>query len=98
MTLATVRDVAIVLLAGFGIILTLILIIISLVILSKVGPILDSLKGTMGNVQGTALFVADTAVSPIIKVRSFISGAKRAIGTLASFSRRKRGKGHGRRQ
>lgn len=96
--LAAVRDVAIILLASFGIILTIILIILSLVIMAKLGPILDSLKDTVGNVQGTTSFISDTTVKPIIKVKSFMSGAKRAITALASFPKRKRGRGHGRRE
>ena len=58
----------------------------------KITPILDTTNETVSNVsetvntvRGTATFVSDTVVSPIIKVVSYASGVKKAVQTLTKW-------------
>jgi hypothetical protein len=58
----------------------------------KITPILDTTQETVSNVsetvntvRGTATFMSDTVVSPVIKVVSYASGVKRAIKTLTKW-------------
>jgi hypothetical protein len=91
--IAVARDWAVVILCSVGIVATLIFIVCALFLFFKVRPLLDSATATARNVQGTSIFLSDTIVKPIIKVRSFASGAQRAIGIMTGLSgKRRRGK------
>lgn len=56
----------------------------------EVNPLLDSARLTVTRVQGTATFVSETAVSPVIRVYGAFAGAKRAAGVIAGISGRRK--------
>ncbi len=98
----SLRDWAIVVLAALAVVQTLLIIALVLVLLrvtllikGKIGPVLDSARDTLGNVQGTSSFVSDTLVKPIIKVTSFTTGVRKALAIITRLSRPKGGKQHG---
>ncbi|MBI2303949.1 MAG: hypothetical protein HYU86_04290 [Chloroflexi bacterium] len=95
MTLAQLRDLAIVLFAILGIFTLAVFLVLSLIIFDRLRRILELGQSTMGNLQGTTSFVSELVVKPIIKGVSFVSGVRRGIGVIAGFSRRKGRKSHG---
>ena len=57
----------------------------------EVTPILDSTRQTLQRVQGTAAFVSETTVSPIVRVYGAVATARRVLGVLSGVTgRRKR--------
>jgi hypothetical protein len=95
MWLAAVRDVAIVLLAletlVIGVLLALTLIQIRRLVRllrDEIRPMLDSANETFSTVQGTANFVSDTVVNPVIKATSYSAGTWRALQSLLFIGRR----------
>ena len=56
----------------------------------EVAPILDSVRLTLQRVEGTAAFVSETAVSPVIRVYSVVAGARRMAGVLSGVTGRKK--------
>jgi hypothetical protein len=59
-----------------------------------VTPLVKSAQGTVQRVQGTATFVGETAVSPIIRVYGVFAGTRRAFGVLSGVATRRRGRGN----
>ena len=55
-----------------------------------VSPLVKSAQGTVHRVQGTATFVSETAVKPIIRVTGIVAGTQRAFSVLSGLSRRRR--------
>ena len=54
-------------------------------------PILNSTRQTLQRVEGTAAFVGETAVAPVIRVYSVVIGTRRVLGVLSGVTgRRKR--------
>jgi uncharacterized membrane protein YqjE len=101
---AIIRDISVIILALESIVVLLLLgVVIGMLwwliqtLERKITPILDTTNETVNNVsetvntvRGTATFMSDTVVSPVIKVVSYASGVKRAIKTLTKWrSRRK---------
>lgn len=93
--MGTARDIAIIILAVesivIGVLLTVLVIqVIRLVKLlrEEVMPILNSTQETVSTVRGTASFMSEHLVQPVVKVSSFTAGARRAVGIL--FGRGKR--------
>lgn len=89
------RDIAIIVLAlesiAIGVLLAVLVIqVIRLVKLlrEEVLPILNSTQETVSTVRGTASFVSDHVVQPVVKVSSYAAGARQAMSTL--FGRRGR--------
>ncbi|MFQ5813955.1 MAG: hypothetical protein ACE5I2_12340 [Anaerolineae bacterium] len=96
---AIIRDISIIILALESIVVLLLLgVVIGMLwwliqtLERKITPILDTTNETVNNVsetvntvRGTATFMSDTVVSPIIKVVSYASGVKRAIKTLTKW-------------
>jgi hypothetical protein len=96
---AIIRDISVIILALESIVMLLLLIVVIGMLWwliqtleRKITPILDTTNETVSNVsemvntvRGTATFVSDTVVSPIIKVVSYASGVKRAIRTLTKW-------------
>jgi len=82
----------IVLFAIAGILTFIWLTVLGFLIFRRVKPILDSAKGTLGNIQGTSSFVSDVLVKPVIKVVSFATGVRKAMAVVAGLSKRKGGK------
>jgi hypothetical protein len=96
---AIIRDISIIVLALESIVVLLLLgVVIGMLwwliqtLERKITPILDttnetvnSVSETVNTVRGTATFMSDTVVSPIIKVVSYASGVKRAVKTLTKW-------------
>lgn len=83
---ATIRDVAIVILAIESIVIGVVLIITLLQLRSlttllrdEIAPMLTSVNDTVNIVRGTTDFVGDSVVNPVIKVASYGAKARRAI-------------------
>jgi hypothetical protein len=95
MLLAGVRDVAIVLLAleslVIGVLFALMLIQIKQLIRilrDEVMPILRSTQEATNTVKGTATFVSDQVVTPLIKASSYASGTMQMVRHLVAIGRR----------
>ncbi len=96
---AIIRDISVIILALESIVVLLLLgVVIGMLwwliqtLEKKITPILDATNETVNNVSetvntvlGTATFVSDTVVSPVIKVVSYASGVKRTIQTLTKW-------------
>ena len=54
-------------------------------------PLLNELKETSGRVRGTARFISETAVSPIIRTYGVVAGTRRAMGVLTGLAARRNG-------
>ena len=54
-----------------------------------VTPLLDSVRQSIQNVQGTTAFIGETAVAPIIRVYSIVAGTRRMLGVLGGFAGRR---------
>lgn len=52
----------------------------------NVKPLLGSAKQTADSVKGTAAFVSDAAVQPIIRTYGVVAGVRRAAGVLAGLT------------
>ena len=86
---AGLRDVAIIVLALVTMITSVLLAILlfqlqSLIVLlrDENQPILLSINQTTGTVRGTATFVSDAVVSPMIEVAGYVSGVQKALKIL----------------
>lgn len=55
---------------------------------NSVTPVFNSFRQTADNVRGTTAFIADTAVSPIIRVYSVFKGVRKALSVLVGLGRR----------
>ena len=44
------------------------------------GPLLENAGGTVRNIRVTSEYVSDAVVTPIIRVRGFVAGVRRALG------------------
>ena len=89
---ATLRDLVIVALGAMGIITLLVILVLTVMVYSKLSPILDSVRKTMGNIQGTSSLVSDVVVKPVIRTASFAAGARKAVAFVLGLSRKKGGK------
>lgn len=101
--MAELRDLAVIILAvifilvGMGMgVLVVMLISLAVLVRRKVGPLLDSARGTLSAIEGTSSLVSDSVVRPIIKVASFGAGVRAAAGILTRLRKKKGGKRHGR--
>ena len=86
---ATVRDIMIILLALSTALIGLSLVILVLQLQSLIGllrdeirPILDSANRTARTVRGTATFLSDSVVHPVISAASYASGIRQALRLL----------------
>jgi hypothetical protein len=77
---ATIRDVAIIVLAVESIVIGILLAFLSLqiyllvrLIRDEIKPMLDSTNETVNTMRGTTVFVSETVVSPVIKGLSYLS-------------------------
>ncbi|MCX6031485.1 MAG: hypothetical protein NT169_19570 [Chloroflexi bacterium] len=83
------RDVAIIILALESIIIGVLLAVLVIQVIrlvkllrEEVLPILNSTQETVGTVRGTATFMTDHLVQPVVKVSSYAAGARQAVSTL----------------
>jgi hypothetical protein len=94
-TVATVRDVAIIMLAIESLVIGILMVVLLFQIRSlirliqeEIRPLLNSANETMGTVRGTAAFMSDNMVTPGLKLMSFFSGARRTLEVLARLEDR----------
>ena len=92
---ATVRDVAIILLAVESLIIGVLLSMLlwqlrnlSRMLEEEVKPLLDSASETVGTVRGTSTFLSETVVSPVVRVISTVTGLRRGLRVLSGMRRR----------
>ncbi|MGD8458090.1 MAG: hypothetical protein PVF83_17060 [Anaerolineales bacterium] len=86
---STIRDILIIFMGfelsiiGFVAILLIIQIARLLnLIQNEVKPLLEAANETMGTLRGTAIFLGDTLVQPVIKANSFFAGFRRILDLL----------------
>ena len=60
---------------------------------SSVKPVIDTTQQSVTNVTGTAQFLGDTIVSPIIRVIGLVVGIRRFLGVFTGISGRFRKSG-----
>jgi hypothetical protein len=84
--LASVRDLAIILLALESLVIGVVLVVLILEIRNlakllrdEIKPILDSADETVRTVRGTTSFVSESLVNPMIRASSFASGVMQAL-------------------
>jgi len=56
----------------------------------KVSPTLDSARQVVDDIRGTTSFIADTTVSPIIRLYGLVTGLRRGFMALIGLGRRRR--------
>lgn len=92
--LAAVRDVAILLLALESLVLGILLAVMLIqlrrlvkLLRDEIAPILDSANDTAKTVHGTADLVSRTIVDPVVKVSSYVAGARQTLRSLLAVGR-----------
>lgn len=92
MSLATVRDLAIILLAVESLLVGVVLILLvwqvaslSRMLRQEIKPILDSVRETMGSVRGTTTLISETVVAPLART----AGVVTALGVILRMFRRR---------
>jgi len=97
--LASLRDLSIVIVALEVIVINIMLVVLIIQITrlirllrEEVLPILYSTQETVSTMRGTATFVGDRVVRPVVRVSSFSAGVR---GAVASLFRGPNGKGRG---
>jgi uncharacterized membrane protein len=86
---STIRDILVIFMAFELLIIgfTAILLIIQIARLvnlfqNEIKPLLESANETMGTLRGTAVFLGDTLVQPVIKANSYLAGFRRILNLL----------------
>jgi hypothetical protein len=51
-----------------------------------VKPLLETAKETASNVKGTASYVSDAAVQPIVRTYGVVAGVRRAVAVIAGLT------------
>lgn len=94
--LERLRDISIVFMTLMGIIVVLLLgalvgvaVWLSLMIKDRVIPLLEQLTAAATRLRGTAEFVSEEAVSPIISAYSTVAGIRAAIRTVTGRDRKR---------
>jgi hypothetical protein len=89
------RDIAIIIVALETIIINILMAILVIQIIrlirllrDEVLPIISSTQETLGTVRGTATFVSDHVVQPVVKVNSYAAGVRRGVRVLFGFRNR----------
>ncbi len=88
---ATLRDIAIIIVAVETIIINALLIVLIWqiwrlikMVRDEIKPILEDTKETVGTVRGTADFVSSNVVDPVVKTSGRIAGFRQTLRTLQS--------------
>ena len=95
-SLQDVRDVTIIAFTIAGTVLFLVAIVVTIAIgLTATSAfraarrlVDEGVKPMVSNVRGTATFISDTAVSPIIRAYGLLSGVRRGLGVLSGLAQR----------
>ena len=89
---ATIRDIAIIVLALESIVIGVLLVILTFqvwqlvrLLRDEVKPILESTQETVGTVRGTANFLGNHLINPVVRVAGYASGVRQAVRTMAGF-------------
>lgn len=61
------------------------------VVKDQVSPLIGSAQDTVTTVKGTATFVSETTVTPIVRVYGVVAGARRAVAVIAGIRSDKAG-------
>jgi hypothetical protein len=92
---ALVRDAAIVFVAFESLVIGMLLIVLILQIQSltvllrdEIRPMLEAAGDTMSTVRGTTKFVSHNVVSPVVKVSSYLAGARRILKEASGLRKR----------
>ncbi|MDH7486005.1 MAG: hypothetical protein QHJ81_06980 [Anaerolineae bacterium] len=87
-----VRDIAIIILAVESIIVGILLGVLTIqvsrlvkMLREEIKPMLEATQETVGTVKGTAAFLSEHLVSPVVSVASTVSGLRQAAKVLAGF-------------
>jgi hypothetical protein len=95
MGIATVRDVAIIVLAVESIVIGLLLALLlwqmhslTRLLQDEVKPILHDARETVGTVKGTTRLVSETLVTPAVRISSFVSGVRRTAELVLGLGTR----------
>ncbi len=88
---ATIRDIAIILIAVETIVLNALLIILIWqiwrlvrMLRDEVRPILEDARETVGTVKGTAAFMSEEVVAPVIQTTGRLAGLRRSVQVFRS--------------
>lgn len=91
MITATIRDIAIIIIAIQSIVIGALLAILIWqiwrlvkMIQTEIKPILQDTQTTISTVRGTATFVSDNVVDPVVKTSSKVAGMRRTVQSLTS--------------
>lgn len=88
---ATLRDIAIIVVAVQSIVIGVLLAVLIWqiwrlvkIIQTEVRPIIEDTQATVRTVRGTATFVSDTVVEPVIRSSTTVTRWRRTLGALGS--------------
>ncbi len=94
---ATLRDIFIIALALESVVIGLVLLLLVIqvtrlinLLQNEIKPILESTSETVNTVRGTATFVSEKVVTPVVTLSSYATGAWRAIQVIAGLRRPRR--------
>lgn len=97
MVAATIRDIAIIIIALQSIVIGILLGVLIWqvwrlikMVQTEIKPILTDAQQTVNTVRGTTSFVSDTVVDPVVKTSSTIVGLRRTMQSLTADLRPKR--------
>ena len=82
--------VTLIVLVVLGVAVTGLVSVTKAVVKEQLSPTLDSARQVVDDVRGTTSFVADTTVSPIIRVYGLITAFRRGAAALAGFGRKRK--------
>ena len=91
MITAQIRDIAIIVVAVQSIVIGVLIAVLIFqlwrlmkVIKSDIQPIIKDTQETIGTVRGTATFMSENVVSPVMKTQGLVAGARRTAQVLGS--------------
>jgi len=100
--MATVRDIAIIILAVESIVVGILLAVLTIqvyklvkLLRKEVKPMLEATQDTVGTVRGTAAFLSEHLVSPVVNVAGYVWGLRQAMKALAGIRSGGQGDGTG---
>jgi len=103
-SLAEFRDLVVIVYGGVGILVLLLMLVLLVVLLfavrgltkavrdllaDPIGPTLHDVRQTAQNVRGSAEFLTETAVHPVIRLVALGRGVKRGVGVLTGLRPRR---------
>ena len=87
------RDVMIIIMAFISIGATVLFIVLTIVVFSKISHTLNSVKALVSDIRGVSSLLSDSVVKPTIKGISFAAGARKVLVTLSKRAHSKEEKG-----